>query len=132
MTILLALTLAPLLALAYQAQAAPGVAFTLDPVTVAQLVLSTVLPLLVGLVTKVVTHSGVRAVLLAAFALVASLLAELIRAWQQGDVYDLGAGLLLALPSFIIGVAMHYGIWAPTGVAKAAQQALGGDPHPTV
>jgi len=123
---LLTLALAVPLALLSTA-AVPGVAFTVDPITLAQLVLATVLPLLVGLVTKVVTHSGTRAVLLLAFALVSSMLAELIRAWQQSEVYDLGTGLLLALPTFIIGVAMHYGIWKPTGTAHAAQAALGGE-----
>jgi len=125
--------MSPLLALVVVAAAAgaPGIAFTLDPITVVQLVAATVLPLLVGLVTKVVTHSGIRAVLLLTFALVGSLLAELVRAWQQGEVYDLGMGLLLALPTFIIGVATHYGIWKPTGTAHAAQAALGGE-RPTV
>lgn len=103
------------------------VAFTLDPITIAQLVLSTLLPLVVGLVTKVVTHPGVKAVLLAVLALVTSLLAEAIRAWQAGEVYDLGLGLLLALPTFLVAVGMHYGIWKPTGSAEAAQRALSAD-----
>lgn len=99
-----------------------AVAFTLDPALVIQLVVSTVLPLLVGLVTKVTTHAGIKAVLLAAFALATSLLTELGEAFARGDTYDAGRGLLLALPTFLIAVGLHYGLWKPVGAATAAQR----------
>lgn len=94
--------------------------FTIDWILVAQLVASTILPILVALVTTRVTASGTKAVLLAVLSLVASLLAEAIRAWQAGEAYDVGLGLILALPTFAIAVATHYGLWRPTGVADAA------------
>lgn len=96
--------------------AAVGVTFSLDPVTVAQVVLVAVLPLLVGLVTTRVTSSAVKAWLLAALSLLSSMVAELVRAWEAGAVYDVGAGLLLALPTFVGAVAVHYGLWKATGV----------------
>lgn len=96
--------------------------FTLDPALVIQLLVSTVLPLAVGLVTKTTTSPGLKAVLLAALALVTSLLTELGQSVTAGTTYDLGQGLLLALPTFLIAVGMHYGLWKATGVSQAAQR----------
>jgi hypothetical protein len=98
------------------------IAFTLDPALIIQLLVSTVLPLLVGLVTKTVTRPGVKAVLLALLSLATSLLVELGDMLARGETYDLGRGLLLALPTFLIAVGLHYGLWKPTGVATAAQE----------
>ncbi|WNM75072.1 membrane protein [Microbacterium phage Morrigan] len=100
------------------------IAFTLDPALIIGLLVSTVLPLLVGLVTTRVTHGGVKAVLLAGLALVTSLLTELGAAVSNGVAYDLGQGLLLAIPTFLIAVGMHYGLWKPVGAANAAQSVL--------
>ncbi|UVG33811.1 membrane protein [Microbacterium phage HerculesXL] len=100
------------------------ISFTLDPALVIGLLVSTVLPLLVGLVTTRVTHGGVKAVLLAALALVTSLLTELGVAVSNGVTYDLGQGLLLAIPTFLIAVGMHYGLWKPTGASAGAQSVL--------
>lgn len=99
-----------------------NLAFNLDPALIIQLLVSTVLPLLVGLVTKTVTRGGVKAVLLALFALVTSLLVELGNAIAAGVTYDIGQGLLLAIPTFLIAVGMHYGLWKPTAVATKAQE----------
>lgn len=96
--------------------------FTLEPQLIIQLLISTVLPLVVGLVTKTVTHAGVKAVLLAALALVTSLLTELAAAISNGVPYDLGQGLLLALPTFLIAVGLHYGLWKPVGASAEAQR----------
>lgn len=102
------------------------IAFSMDAALIVQLLVSTVLPLLVGLVTRVVTRGGVKAVLLALLSLVTSLLVELGESLAAGTVYDLGQGLLLALPTFLIAVGMHYGIWKPTGTARALQATGGG------
>lgn len=106
------------------------IAFTLDPALVIQLLVSTVLPLLVGLVTKTVTRPGVKAVLLALFALATSLLVELGAAVTAGTTYDLGQGLLLALPTFLIAVGLHYGLWKPVGAAAKAQELFTPSPAP--
>ena len=97
------------------------ITFTLDPLLVIQMLVSTVLPLLVGLVTKTVTRSGVKAILLAGLALITSLLTELGQALSNGVPYDLGQGLLLAIPTFLIAVGLHYGLWKPTGASAKAQ-----------
>lgn len=96
--------------------------FSLDPALIIALLVSTILPVLVGLVTTRVTSGGLKAVLLALLALVTSLLTELGRAIADGVPYDIGLGLLLALPIFVISVSMHYGLWKPTGTAAAAQR----------
>jgi hypothetical protein len=98
-----------------------NIVFDLSPALVIGLVLFTILPLLVGLVTKVVTHPGVKAVLLALFSAVAGILVELLAAVTSNQPYDLGRGLVLALTAFLVAVGMHYGIWKPTGAAEALQ-----------
>lgn len=98
--------------------------FTLDPALIIALLVSTVLPLLVGLVTTRVTHGGVKAVLLAALALVTSLLTELGNAIAAGVSYDVGRGLLLAIPVFLVAVGMHFGLWKPVGASEGAQNVL--------
>jgi hypothetical protein len=101
-----------------------SIVFTLDPATVVQIVLTVVLPILVGLVTTRVTSSAVKAWLLAALTLVTSLVTELARALASGETYDLGVALLAAIPAFGISVAVHHGLWKPTGVSEKAQSVL--------
>ncbi|MUG03533.1 hypothetical protein ECC01_21315 [Bacillus tequilensis] len=96
--------------------------FSIDPALVIQLLISTVLPLLVGLVTTRVTDSSVKAWLLAGLSLVTSLVVELGDHLATGTTYDIGQGLLLALPTFLIAVGLHYGIYKPTGTSEALQR----------
>ena len=96
--------------------------FSLDPALIIALLVSTILPVLVGLVTTHVTSGGVKATLLALLALLTSLLTELGRAIADGVPYDIGLGLLLALPIFVVSVSMHYGLWKPTGTSAAVQE----------
>ncbi|OZB82750.1 MAG: hypothetical protein B7X41_15885, partial [Microbacterium sp. 14-71-5] len=74
------------------------------------------------LVTKVTTNPAVKAILLAALALATSLLTELGAALARGETYDIGRGLLLTLPTFLIAVGLHFGLWKPVGAADAAQK----------
>ena len=85
------------------------------------LLAAVVFPLLVGLVTKRETHAGRKAVYLAALSVVISLCTELAAALQAGETYNLGTALLTGLGSFLVSVAMHYGLWKPTGVAEKLQ-----------
>lgn len=98
--------------------------FTLDLALILGLLVSTVLPLLVGLVTTRITRPGLKAVLLAALSLVTSMLTEMGTALAHGTSYDVGRGLLMALPTFLIAVGMHYGLWKPVGASRAAQNVL--------
>lgn len=98
-----------------------NVVFTFDPLTVVQFVIAFILPVLVGLVTTRVSGSSMKAWLLAGLALVTSLAIELARALSVGEVYDLGLALFAALPTFVVSVASHYGLWKATGVTEKVQ-----------
>lgn len=100
------------------------VTFTVDIAVVVQMVLSVFLPILVGLVTTKVTSSAVKAWSLAGLTLVTSVLTGFGAALSAGEVFDLGVALLTAIPSFAISVAVHYGLWKPTGVSEKAQETL--------
>lgn len=98
------------------------VTFDLSVIQVVQLfVLPVLLPLLVGLVTKTVTSSGLKATLLLGLSVLTSLITEAINAAQWGETYNLSMGLLLAFTTFVTGVAIQYGLWKPTGVTAAVQ-----------
>lgn len=103
-----------------------NIVFNLPPAIVIGLLVSTVLPLLVGLVTKVVTDSRWKAIILAALAAITGLLTELLASINAGTAYNLGTGLVVALIAFLIAVGMHFGLWKPVGAADAAQRAFSG------
>jgi hypothetical protein len=85
------------------------------------LLVSTILPLLVGLVTTRVTNPGTKALLLAGLSAVTGLLTEVLNAVTAGTAYNVGSGLVFALASFLVASGLHFGIWKPTGAAAAAQ-----------
>lgn len=97
------------------------IAFTLDPALTVQLVLAVLLPIAVGFVTTHITSAAKKAWLLAGLTVATSLATGLGDALATGGVFDVGRAMLLALPQFCISVAMHYGLWKPTGTAAAAQ-----------
>jgi len=102
-----------------------------QPAQLLQLLASTIFPLLIGLITTRDTNPGRRAILLALLSVLTSLAAALAVALQTGRPYDLVAGLLSALVSFLIAVGMHFGLWSPTGAA-AIVQGIGSAPAGSV
>lgn len=100
------------------------VKFDLTLIQVLTLLVGTVLPILVNLVTTKVTSNAKKSLILLALAGVSGLLGELLSALKADVTYDLGAGLLFALTNFIIGVAMYHGLWKTTGVADKASDVL--------
>ncbi|MFC7794667.1 hypothetical protein [Streptomyces cinereoruber] len=94
---------------------------TLDTAYWIGLLVSVVLPVLVGLVTTRVTHAGAKAVLLLALSTLNGLLVEYA---NPGPGYDLGTAVVLALVSFATGVLAHFGLWKPVGVSAKAQDSL--------
>jgi pheromone shutdown protein TraB len=97
------------------------IVFTLDPIIVIQLVLTVVMPILVGLVTTRTTSGAIKAWLLAGFTLVTSMLTQLGAALSNGTPFDVGLALLAFIPAFAISVATYYGLWKPTGIGGKAQ-----------
>lgn len=98
------------------------ITFDLEPGLIVGLLVTTVLPLLVGLVTKSNTSSGVKAALLAGLAALTGIGTELLVSIQAGTPYDLGTGLVFAVASFITSVGLHYGLYKPTGTTAAVQE----------
>lgn len=86
--------------------------------------IAVVLPLFVGLVTTKVTSSNLKAVLLVVLSVASGLLTEIAAAVEAGVPYDLVAGLLAGLTTLVIAIAIHYGVWKPTGATNAAQNTL--------
>ena len=131
---LLVLLFAAVLTVAFSPTAAlaadgdPAVVLEVSWPLVIGLLVSTILPLIVGLVTKWKTRAGVRAVLLAGLSALTGLLTELGNALTSQTTYNLGTGLLLALTAFLVAVGFHFGLLKPTGAADAAI-AVGSDPH---
>lgn len=86
------------------------------------LLVSVVLPVLVGLVTTKVTHEGVKAVLLLALSTITGFVVEYAGPHDAG--YSVGTAAVLALVSFGTGVLSHFGFWKPVGVAAKAQDSF--------
>ena len=96
---------------------------TLDRVYWIGLLVSVVLPVLVGLVTTRVTHPGAKAVLLLALSTINGVLVEVAN--PQPD-FDLGTAVILAAVSFGTGILAHFGLWKPAGISGLAQDSFGG------
>jgi len=85
------------------------------------LLVSVILPVLVGLVTTRVTSAGTKAVLLLALSTLNGLLVEVA---NPGPGFDLGTATILSLVAFGTGVLAHFGLWKPAGVSGKAQDSL--------
>jgi hypothetical protein len=86
------------------------------------LLVSVVLPVLVGLVTTRVTHAGWKAVLLLALSTATGFITEYAGPHDAG--YSVGTAAVLALVSFGTGVLSHFGFWKPVGVSAKAQDSF--------
>ncbi len=98
------------------------ITFTAEPALIIQLVLTLIMPLVVGLVSTKATAGAIKAWLLAGLTLLTSILTGLGDALATGSTFDLGASLLIAIPAFAISVSTYYGLWKPTGVGGTAQE----------
>jgi hypothetical protein len=91
------------------------------------LVITFVLPLVVGLVTKQSFSPALKAVLLLLFQAVA----QFLIAWQDsfdGEPFKWQAVALSVGVGFVMSVAVHFGLWKPTGATEAVQSTLVADP----
>lgn len=102
------------------------VANSISTVQVVSILVGTVLPILVGLVTKTVTSPTIKAVLLLALSGLSGFGSEYINdpnfVWQQA--------LLTTVVTFVVGVATHFGLWQPTGVTAKVQAIGSNTKHP--
>lgn len=86
------------------------------------LLVSVILPVLVGLVTTRVTHAGLKAILLLALSTITGFVVEFAGPHDAG--YNVGTAAVLALVSFGTGVLTHFGFWKPVGVSSKAQDSF--------
>lgn len=91
---------------------------TLRLVQVLNVVVGTVLPILVGLVTRVTTRESVKAWLLAGLTVAGAFITTYV---NDPSAFDFFQAVLTAIVSFMTSVAFYYGLWKPTGVAARAQ-----------
>lgn len=89
-----------------------------------QMVVTVLLPVIVGLVTTRATDPALKALLLAALSIITNLLTEMLDAVNAGDPYNLGTALVSGVFSFIVAVGMHYGFYKPTRIADKAADML--------
>jgi hypothetical protein len=110
------------------ADAPPAIVLALDVPQLLNLLLSVGFPVLVGLVTKTVTSSTWKAILLATVSLASGFVSALLAAVLAGVPFDVVSALLTGLAAWLIAIATHFGFWRPTGVT-AAVQSLGSPPN---
>lgn len=96
----------------------------LDVPQLLNLLLAVVFPLLVGLVTKQVTSSTAKALLLATISLASGFISALLASLLAGVPFDVVNALLTGGAAYLIAIGTHFGLWRPTG-ATAAVQAVG-------
>lgn len=90
------------------------------------------LPLLVGVVTKKVSSSGLKATLLFVLSAVSGLVTTMIQADGRVPLEQVIDAMVNTL---VVAVAMYYGVWKPTGIAgtvteKTARFGFGSPPAP--
>lgn len=89
----------------------------LDP-TIISIVLGSVMPILVGVVTKQVASNALKATALAFLSGVTGILAG---AQTAGGIVSRET-LMLAAVAWVVGVATHFGYYKPTGVSDKVQE----------
>lgn len=87
-------------------------------VHILSLILGTVIPLLVGILTKINASSGVKAVANAFLSALAGVLTTLINA---GGVFEWRSVVLTTLLTWVVSVATYYGLYKPTKTAQVVQ-----------
>ena len=89
------------------------VASSISTVQVVSILIGTVIPILVALVTRSTARPGVKAVVNLALSALSGFGTEYINStnfvWQQA--------LLTTVVTFVVSVATYYGLWKPTNVA---------------
>lgn len=93
----------------------------IETAQIISMVVGVLLPILVGLVTKTVTSPAFKAVLLFLLAAISGFLTEFL---QAGTAFDWQQALFAWLTTFIVAVAMHFGLYSPTGISQKAQETL--------
>lgn len=94
---------------------------SINTVQVASLLIGTVLPIVVGIITSKVTAKRTKALALALLSAVSGFLTEYVTAADGAGQFHVDQALLTWLMTFVVAVAVHYGFWRPVGVSARAQ-----------
>jgi hypothetical protein len=97
-------------------------------ITLAQLislVVGTLLPILVALVTDRAASGGAKAITLLALSAVTSFLSAWLVALNTAADFDWSQAAFGVLVTFIVAVASHFGFWKPVGASGAASPVAG-------
>lgn len=91
------------------------------------IVVQVVIPLLVGLVTKMNEHpSALKSILM----IVLTAANDFFTTWiATGNAFDWKTYLFNLIIGIVVSVATYYGVWKPTGTAKAFQTSFVKDTH---
>lgn len=100
----------------------PAYGFTPTLGSLLSLVITVLLPVLVGLLTKQSWSSGLKAVLLLVLAAVNAILTSALEAANTGVDWEFIPVVYTIAINFLIAVAMHFGLWKPTGTSAAVQR----------
>jgi hypothetical protein len=92
-------------------------------ITLAQLislVVGTLLPIAVALITDRAASGGAKAITLLALSAVTSFLSAWLVALNTGAAFDFSQAAFGVLVTFIVAVASHFGFWKPVGASGSA------------
>ncbi len=87
------------------------------------LLVQVLLPLAVGFITKRSMAPSVKAILLVFLTVVTQWATTALEAVNSGAAFEWKAWVYNILVGFVISVAVHYGLWKPTGASDSAQDA---------
>lgn len=82
---------------------------------------SSVLPILVGLVTRAVTNSSVKATLLLLLTALGALFGQYLNDVAAHHAFNWTTAGIAAAVGYAVAVAVHFGYWVPTGATAKAQ-----------
>lgn len=119
-----------LLATIQSANAAPtgGVnvlGYTFDTLGIISLLLGTILPLLVAVVSRESWNATVKGIVLLALSGLAAVLTQWAQAIASGTSFIWQAVALSALLTFVTGIVTHNYVWKPGGLSTFVQRSVG-------
>ena len=98
----------------------------LDSISVVALLVSVVIPLIVGVVTKAEgTSDTVKSLTLTGLSILSGVGQEYVDTLNNGGSFDVANAAGAAVVSFVIAVAAYYGLLKPTGVAGTVNAKVG-------
>ncbi len=110
----------------------PTYAFTSDWRGLLSVLLLIGLPLLVGLFTRPSTSARIKALALIVLAVFKGFIEAWLLAIDTGLDFAVWPAVMNSLITLIVAIALHFGVWRPTGAAAATQNTLVKDSAPVI